>query len=197
MYVEVRISSCHFNKRMRMRMRHNVSRQQWMRRDVTVCAQAATGQEQQPKQPKPTFVQLIPITGEAQFDEVLESDKPVIIDWCLPSFPSFCLPFFFSPRLVVCEWLFRPTGPSSRSFIIGGLCSYMLYHEMPEFMHWKAWLLAFHFHPWLEYLCKPMLNCMLMFSRLYGSATLEKICKALHTSEEDKRTLESGRCGIC
>jgi len=62
-------------------MRHSVSSQQWMRRDITVCAQASTGQEQQPKQPKPTFVQLIPITGEAQFDEVLESDKPVIIDW--------------------------------------------------------------------------------------------------------------------
>lgn len=101
MYVEVRISSCHFNNK-RMRMRHNVSSQQWMRRDITVCAQASTGQEQQPKQPKPTFVQLIPITGEAQFDEVLESDKPVIIDWCLLLFLPFA-PLFFSPHLVVCK----------------------------------------------------------------------------------------------
>lgn len=100
MYVEVRISSCHFNnKRMRMRMRHSVSSQQWMRRDITICAQASTGQEQQPKQPKPTFVQLIPITGEAQFDEVLESDKPVIIDWCLLLF----LPF--APLFLALTWL--------------------------------------------------------------------------------------------
>lgn len=98
MYVEVRISSCHFNNK-RMRMRHSVSSQQWMRRDITVCAQASTGQEQQPKQPKPTFVQLIPITGEAQFDEVLESDKPVIIDWCLLLF----LPF--APLFLALTWL--------------------------------------------------------------------------------------------
>ena len=131
MYVEVRISSCHFNNK-RMRMRHNVSSQQWMRRDITVCAQASTGQEQQPKQPKPTFVQLIPITGEAQFDEVLESDKPVIIDWCLLLFLPFAS--LFQPS-VGCVQM---TLLSNRSIIIIHHCKtmqYMLYHEMPEYRH--------------------------------------------------------------
>ncbi|KAG0593007.1 hypothetical protein KC19_1G297700 [Ceratodon purpureus] len=30
---------------------------------------------------KPTWVEMVQITGEAQFDEVLESGNPIIIDW--------------------------------------------------------------------------------------------------------------------
>jgi thiol-disulfide isomerase/thioredoxin len=39
----------------------------------SVCVQSS--------EPKPTWIEMTPITGEAQFDEVLESDKPIIIDW--------------------------------------------------------------------------------------------------------------------
>jgi hypothetical protein len=47
---------------------------------------------------KPTFIEMTPITGEAQFDAALESGNPVIIDWCslsphsLP--PVSCLDWF-------------------------------------------------------------------------------------------------------
>lgn len=47
----------------------------------TVCVRA--------KEPKPTWIEMTPITGEAQFDEALESEKPIIIEWC----------FLFSPQL--------------------------------------------------------------------------------------------------
>lgn len=46
---------------------------QWNR--ATVCVRAG-------EKKKPTWVEMIPITGEAQFDEALESGSPVIIDWC-------------------------------------------------------------------------------------------------------------------
>lgn len=40
----------------------------------TVCLRA--------RDPKPTWIEMTPITSEAQFDEALESVKPIIIDWC-------------------------------------------------------------------------------------------------------------------
>lgn len=33
------------------------------------------------REPKPTWIEMTPIAGEAQFDEALESENPVIIDW--------------------------------------------------------------------------------------------------------------------
>ncbi|KAG0580626.1 hypothetical protein KC19_4G187900 [Ceratodon purpureus] len=54
--------------------KRDVTRQtrQWNKRS-TLCVRA--------KEQKPTWVEMIPITGEAQFDEVLQSENPVIIDW--------------------------------------------------------------------------------------------------------------------
>lgn len=55
---------------------------QWRRRNV--CVRAVR------KDPKPTYVEMIPIKGEDQFNEVLGSGSPVIIDW------SISLPFSYS-----------------------------------------------------------------------------------------------------
>jgi hypothetical protein len=70
--------------------KRDVSRQLRLCSKRTVCVRA--------KEPKPTFIEMTPITGEAQFDAALESGNPVIIDWCslsphsLP--PVSCLDWF-------------------------------------------------------------------------------------------------------
>lgn len=58
-------------------LRHCKRDSTWHSRQLsrfTVCVRAG--------EPKPTWIEMTPITGEAEFNEVLESGNPVIIDWC-------------------------------------------------------------------------------------------------------------------
>lgn len=105
----------------------------------------------------------------------------------LASLPSFYLRFF-SPHSVVCKWLFCSTGPSL-SFIIIRLCT--------TSVSWNARVQAIERHDHLIGRLFISILCCRTCASLHwivcwcsqdcmNLQLLEKICKALHTSGEDK-----------
>ena len=90
----------------------DITRQSRQCNKRTVCVRA--------KEPKPTWVEMTPITGEAQFDEVLESGSPIIIDWCSLSLHARSRSF---PAASCLDWFHLHMHPSLLYVLAQMICT--------------------------------------------------------------------------
>ncbi|XP_024374509.1 thioredoxin-like 3-2, chloroplastic [Physcomitrium patens] len=113
-------------------LRHCKRDSTWHSRQLsrfTVCVRAG--------EPKPTWIEMTPITGEAEFNEVLESGNPVIIDW-MAAWCRKCI--YLKPKL---EKLAAEYHPNIKFYFVdvntvpSALVARAAVTKMPTIQLWK------------------------------------------------------------